>query len=188
MTLMQLEWPQRKPLALPANFLMPSNAKLNRWLYLVVALIAITVDQFTKNLAIASLELGTSYPVIGEILSWRLLYNDSAAFGLGFGYTWILAVISFAAALATIWFSRRLTSVSWSLMIGVFLGGVVGNLIDRLIREPSFGNGHVVDFIQIPFNFPIFNLADIFIVSMASLSVLRVMRGEYLGGIEPKQK
>jgi signal peptidase II len=73
-------------------------------------------------------------------------------------------------------------------MIGVFLGGVVGNLIDRLIRAPSFGNGHVVDFIQIPMNFPIFNLADTFIVSMAILSVVRVMRGENLGGIEPKTK
>lgn len=167
---------------------MTSKAKVSRWLYLVVALIAITIDQFTKNLAIATLELGTSYPVIGELLSWRLLYNDSAAFGLGFGFTWILAVISTVATLATIWFSRKLTSISWSLMIGVFLGGVVGNLIDRLIREPTFGNGHVVDFIQIPFNFPIFNLADTFIVSMALLSVVRVMRGENLGGIEPKSK
>ena len=167
---------------------MSSRAKVSRWLYLVVALVAITVDQLTKNLAIATLELGTSYPVLGEVLSWRLLYNDSAAFGLGFGYTWILAVISTAAALATIWYSRKLKSISWSLMIGVFLGGVVGNLIDRLIREPSFGNGHVVDFIQVPFNFPIFNLADTFIVSMAILSVLRVIRGESLGGIEPRTK
>jgi signal peptidase II len=155
---------------------------------LVVALVAIAIDQFTKNLAIATLELGTSYPVLGDVLSWRLLYNDSAGFGLGFGYTWILAVISAAATLATIWYSRKLNSISWALMIGVFLGGVAGNLIDRLIREPSFGNGHVVDFIQIPFNFPIFNLADIFIVSMAFLSVVRVMRGENLGGIAPRAK
>jgi signal peptidase II len=167
---------------------MSSRANSSRWLYLVVAVIAVAIDQFTKNLAIASLQIGTSYPVVGELLSWRLLYNDSAAFGIGFGYTWILAVISTVAALATIWFSRKLESLSWSFMIGIFLGGVVGNLIDRLIREPSFGNGHVVDFIQIPFNFPIFNLADVFIVSMALLSVIRVMRGENLGGIEPRTR
>jgi signal peptidase II len=71
---------------------MSSRAKVSRWLYLVVALVAITVDQLTKNLAIATLELGTSYPVLGDLLSWRLLYNDSAAFGLVFGYTWILVV------------------------------------------------------------------------------------------------
>jgi signal peptidase II len=116
------------------------------------------------------------------------LFNDSAAFGIGFGYTWILAVISLAAALATIWYSRKLESISWSVMTGIFLGGVVGNLIDRLIREPSFGNGHVVDFIQVPLNFPIFNLADTFIVSMAILSVVRVMRGENLGGIGPRSR
>jgi signal peptidase II len=153
-----------------------------------VALVLIAVDQFTKNLAIASLDIGVNYPVIGEVLTWRLVYNDSAAFSLGFGYTWILAVISSIAALATIWFARRITSMSWQIMTGVFLAGVVGNLIDRLIREPSFGNGHVIDFIRIPFNFPVFNLADIFIVSMAVLTVIRVYRGENLGGVATKKK
>ena len=165
-----------------------SKQAASRWLFLVVALVLIAVDQFTKNLAIATLKPGISYPVIGDVLSWRLIYNDSAAFSLGFGQTWILAVIAAAATLATIWFSRRITSRSWAVMAGIFLAGVVGNLIDRLIREPSFGNGHVVDFIQIPFNFPVFNLADIFIVSMASLTVIRVFRGENLGGVAPRKK
>lgn len=158
------------------------------WLYLVIALVLIFLDQFTKDLAIASLKLGVDYPVLGDVLSWRLVYNDSAAFSLGFGYTWILAVISSVAMLATIWYARRITSVSWSIMTGIFLAGVVGNLIDRLTREPGFGNGHVVDFIKIPFNFPVFNLADIFIVSMAILTVIRVFRGENLGGVEPRSK
>jgi signal peptidase II len=165
-----------------------SKQAASRWLYLVVALVLIAVDQFTKNLAIATLNPGVGYPVIDEVLSWRLVYNDSAAFSLGFGQTWILAVIAAAATLATIWFSRRITSRSWAVMAGIFLAGVVGNLIDRIIREPSFGNGHVVDFIQIPFNFPVFNLADIFIVSMASLTVIRVFRGENLGGVAPRKK
>lgn len=165
-----------------------SKALIGRWLYLPVSLLLVTLDQFTKNLAIATLELGVDYPLVGEILSWRLVYNDSAAFSLGFGKTWILAVISTIATLATIWFARRITSTSWSVMTGIFLAGVVGNLIDRLIREPSFGNGYVIDFIKIPFNFPVFNLADIFIVSMAILAVLRIFRGEHLGGVEPKAK
>jgi signal peptidase II len=162
-----------------------SRQAASRWLYLFVALALIAVDQFTKNLAIATLELGINYPVIGEVLSWRLVYNDSAAFSLGFGQTWILAGIAAAATLATIWYSRKVTSRSWAIMAGIFLAGVVGNLIDRLTREPSFGNGHVVDFIQIPFGFPVFNLADMFIVSMAILTVIRVFRGENLGGVAP---
>lgn len=165
-----------------------TKAAASGWLYLVIALVLIFLDQFTKDLAIASLKLGVDYPVLGDVLSWRLVYNDSAAFSLGFGYTWILAVISSVAMLATIWYARRITSVSWSIMTGIFLAGVVGNLIDRLTREPGFGNGHVVDFIKIPFNFPVFNLADIFIVSMAILTVIRVFRGENLGGVEPRSK
>lgn len=164
------------------------KAAAGRWLYLSIALALIFVDQFTKNLAIASLDLGVNYEVIGESLSWQLVYNDAAAFSLGFGYTWILTVISALATLATIWFARRITSISWQIMAGIFLGGVVGNLIDRLIREPSFGNGHVVDFISISSNFPVFNLADAFIVSMASLAVTRVFLGQDFGGVKLKSK
>jgi signal peptidase II len=68
------------------------------------------------------------------------------------------------------------------LLGGFALGGVGGNLIDRLFREPGFPNGHVVDFIQIPFNFPIFNIADMAISSAAFLIALRVVRGEKFGG------
>jgi signal peptidase II len=165
-----------------------SKPAVSRWLFIVIALALITLDQFTKNLSIATLALGVDYPVLGDLLSWRLVYNDSAAFSLGFGQTWILAVIATAATLVTIWYARRITSRSWAIMAGIFLAGVVGNLIDRLIREPSFGNGHVVDFIKIPFNFPVFNLADVFIVSMAILTVIRVFRGENLGGVPPRVK
>ena len=66
-------------------------------------------------------------------------------------------------------------------MAGVLLGGVLGNLTDRLVRSPGGGLGKVVDYIQIPFNFPIFNLADIAIVSMAILAALRIMLGHSVG-------
>ncbi len=42
---------------------------------------------------------------------------------------------------------------------GILLGGVLGNLTDRIFRAPQFLQGHVVDFIQLP-NWPIFNIAD----------------------------
>jgi len=66
-------------------------------------------------------------------------------------------------------------------LAGALLGGILGNLIDRITREPGFPNGHVVDFISIPFNFPIFNLADSAIVVVAVITVIRVMRGERIG-------
>jgi signal peptidase II len=69
----------------------------------------------------------------------------------------------------------------WSIIAAVLLGGVLGNLLDRLFRSPGAGLGKVVDYIQIPFNFPIFNIADIAIVSMAILSALLVMLGYDIG-------
>jgi signal peptidase II len=163
------------------------RSSFGHWLFIPVSLLVILIDQGTKNFAIANLTTGVSVPVIDGVLFWRLVYNDSAAFSLGFGYTWILAILASMATLATIWFGRKIQSASWALMGGVFLGGVVGNLIDRLTREPGFGNGHVVDFIQVPFNFPVFNLADSAIVVIATLSVIRISRGESLGGLSPKK-
>ncbi len=158
------------------------------WLFIPISLIVVFIDQGTKNFAIANLEVGKQVAVFDGILSWRLVYNDSAAFSLGFGYTWILAILASVATLATIWVGRKIVSPSWALVGGVFLGGVVGNLIDRLTREPGFGNGHVVDFIQAPFNFPVFNLADSAIVVAATISVIRISRGETLGGLRPRDK
>jgi signal peptidase II len=65
---------------------------------------------------------------------------------------------------------------------GGLLGGVAGNLIDRLTREPGVGIGQVVDFISIPFRFPIFNVADSFICVVAVTIVILIMRGQKIGG------
>lgn len=149
--------------------------------FYVPALALIFLDQLFKNLALKYLEPGQSVEVLGEILQLTLAYNKAAAFSIGFGQTWIFTLISSMAALALLWFSRKLETKSWALMAGILLAGVVGNLIDRLTRAPGFPNGYVIDYLQIPFNFPIFNLADICIVAMAALGALRTIRGEELG-------
>ena len=114
----------------------------------------------------------------------RLAYNDAAAFSLGFGQTWVLAIIASVAILALLWFGPKAANKTWSLIAAFVLGGAAGNWIDRIFREPGFLNGHVVDFIQIPFNFPIFNVADIFLVVGVSLSIIRVLMGDEIGGHE----
>ncbi len=64
----------------------------------------------------------------------------------------------------------------WTLALSLLLAGAAGNLIDRLVRDPGFARGAVVDFLQLP-SWPIFNLADICIVSAAVLLVLLSFRG-----------
>ncbi len=119
--------------------------------------------------------------MIGELVQFNLVFNDSAAFSIGFGATGVFTVISSLATLVFLWLSRKVETKSWAMILGVALGGVVGNLIDRLTREPGFGVGWVVDFIQIPFNFPVFNLADSAIFIAAVVTVVRIMRGDKLG-------
>ena len=143
----------------------------------------IVIDQWVKLWLLATAEPGVAKPLIGDLVRLNLTFNDSAAFSLGFGLTWLFTLISSLAAAALIWYSRKIESVSWAIMAGVLLGGVCGNLIDRLTKEPGFPNGHVIDYLQIPFNFPIFNIADMAIVTICSLTVLRIMRGHQIGKI-----
>ncbi len=139
------------------------------------------LDQYLKNFLIETLKPGQPIDFLGSLVKLNLVFNDSAAFSIGFGATWIFTIISSSAVLVLLWFSFKIETTGWAVMAGVLLGGVTGNLIDRLIREPGFAVGHVVDYIQIPFNFPIFNLADIAIFIICSLSVVRVMRGDQIG-------
>lgn len=147
------------------------------WLFSAVALAMVALDQITKAVAIANLKPQVSQDFIGSLVRLYLIHNDSAAFSIGFGQTWIFTIIGSAALVALVWYLRKLTSNSWLVLAGILAGGISGNLIDRLFRAPGFGRGLVVDFIQIPFNFPIFNLADSAIVCVAVTVVIRVLLG-----------
>ena len=66
------------------------------------------------------------------------------------------------------YFSRKVKSTPWAIALGLVLGGVFGNLSDRIFRNPGALQGEVVDWIQIP-NWPVFNIADTAVVSAAVL-------------------
>jgi len=166
------------------------SSKPNAWLTrrvrltLGLSIAVVIIDQSTKALALANLQSYRRVPAIGDLLGWYLTFNDSAAFSIGFGATWFFTIISALAVLALIWAAPKMQNTSWAVTAGVLLGGVSGNLIDRLTRAPGFPNGQVIDFIQIPFNFPIFNFADICISIVMALVVFRVFRGDKIGGTE----
>ena len=158
-----------------------SSSVGRRILFASTALIALVLDQLTKVLAETYLPSG-SISVIGDFLRFTLAYNEGAAFSLGFGATWILTLISSIAIVALLIYGPRVRTMDWAFIAGLVLGGAAGNWIDRMFRQPELFNGHVVDFIQIPFNFPIFNLADSFLVIGVSLAVLRTALGDEIGG------
>jgi signal peptidase II len=149
---------------------------------LALAGLIATLDQVIKNQIVADFKMYEVRPFLGDLVKLTYVLNDSAAFSFGFGLTGIFTLISSLATLLVIWFiTVKSKSTMWSVIAAVLLGGVLGNLIDRLFRSPGAGLGKVVDYIQIPFNFPIFNIADIAIVSMAILGALLVMLGYDIG-------
>lgn len=152
-------------------------------LFFLIAALIVFLDQLAKRFAELYLTQGP-IEIIENLLTFRLAYNDAAAFSLGFGQTWVLAVISTIAILVLLWYGPKAANFHWTLIAGFVLGGAAGNWIDRVFREPGFLNGHVVDFIQIPFNFPIFNVADICLVVGVCLSIIRVLMGDEIGGHE----
>jgi signal peptidase II len=65
----------------------------------------------------------------------------------------------------------RIVDRNWALLLGLLLGGVLGNFSDRIFRSPGFFQGHVIDWIELP-HWPIFNVADSAIVLAAGISII----------------
>ena len=150
----------------------PRRAVLALVLLAVIAAVVFVCDQLVKNWVVATLPEGVPVPVIGEVLQFTFVRNPGAAFSIASGSTWIFSIIAVAVIVVIIVFARRIRSFWWAVLFGMVLGGTLGNLFDRLFREPGFAVGHVVDFIQVIYFPAIFNVADIFIVSSAILFVL----------------
>lgn len=148
-----------------------------------LAVLVLAADQFAKLLAIAQLPPEQPVPIIGDFLIFYLVRNPGAAFSLGEGVTWIFTIAMAAVAVAIVVIARRIRSRIWAVVLGLLLGGVLGNLTDRLFREPGFAVGHVIDYISTPWMMPaIYNVADIFIVSMMIAVALLVLLGRRLDG------
>ncbi|MFI6843392.1 signal peptidase II [Kitasatospora sp. NBC_00085] len=143
---------------------------------LTVALVAFLIDLGTKLLVVARLENHAAIKVIGDVMTFQVIRNSGAAFGMGQALTIVFTVIA-ASVIVVIWrIARRLYSLPWAIALGLLLGGALGNLTDRLFRAPSAFRGHVVDFISVQ-HFAVFNLADSAIVCGGILVVLLSFRG-----------
>ncbi|MET4780712.1 signal peptidase II [Glaciihabitans sp. UYNi722] len=148
----------------------------------VVALVVYGVDQVAKFLIASTMTEGELVSVLGTVLQFHFVKNSGAAFSIASGSTWVFSVAASAVTIFIISFARRIRSIGWAVLFGMLLGGTTGNLTDRLFREPGFGVGHVVDFIQVA-GFPaIFNVADSFIVASMGLFVILTIRGVGLDG------
>ena len=139
-----------------------------------LACIIWAIDFLTKNWAVENLT-GAPRKVLGSFLQVTLFKNPGAAFSMATSFTIVFTTISIAVALFITRYAARITSPWWAYVAGLVLGGVLGNLTDRIFREPRFLYGHVIDWIQLP-HWPIFNVADSSIFIAAGIAILLTIK------------
>ena len=146
----------------------------------MVAATAYATDIAGKQWALNNLADG-DIAVIGDLFVLHLTHNPGAAFSAGTQFTVALTCVAIVAVCVVLWLSRRLGSALWAVGLGLLLGGVGGNLTDRLLREPGVMRGHVIDWLMLP-NWPVFNIADMCIIGAAITIVAQTLRGVTLSG------
>lgn len=133
-------------------------------LLFLIALVGWGLDFGTKQWAITSLSPGTATPLVGDLLQIKLVFNSGAAFSFAPDATLAFTSILLVVTVFIISVAHRVGNKAWAVMLGVLLAGVLGNVTDRLFRDPGFFVGHVVDFLYLK-NMFIFNLADVWITA-----------------------
>jgi len=133
-----------------------------------VALAVVIVDQVTKSWAVRRLSHGDIHVVWK--LDLELTYNSGASFGLARGWAPIIGAVAVTAVVLLLSVVRHVRSDALAVVLGLIIGGALGNLTDRIVRGH---HGAVVDFIALHF-WPTFNVADSCIVVGAIAAALLV--------------
>ncbi len=140
-----------------------------------VAALVVAVDQLTKWWALEALQ-DRDIEVVWT-LRLNLVHNSGAAFGLGQGLEVVIASVALLFVIVVAWagWGGRRLSLS-PVLLGMVLGGAIGNLADRAARAgDGFLGGAVVDFVDLQW-WPVFNAADSAIVVAGVLLVLTAPR------------
>lgn len=129
--------------------------------YIVLLAACVAGDQLLKGWVVTHLAVGQSAPLLPGVVQLTRLHNTGAAWSSFSGKTGLLAAVTIVLMLAVAWLLvKRIVRHPLGVTAGVLvLGGGIGNVIDRVCR------GYVVDMLDLQFvEYPIFNLADCFVV------------------------
>lgn len=126
--------------------------------------------------------------LLGGLVVLHEQRNPGAAFSIAGGATVLFTLVAAVVVVVVVRTSRRLASMPWAVALGLILGGALGNLVDRLLRDPGPLRGHVVDFIDLQWHgqsvWPVFNVADSAIVVGGVLAFVLSWRKVGLGDDE----
>lgn len=137
------------------------------WITIIVA--TIILDQLTKWIVVNSMELSESIVLIENLFSFTYVRNYGAAWGMFSNQQWVFMIATSIALIIMpiILYRYRHVHFLFSLSLSLFIGGAIGNMIDRIFV------GYVVDFLEFTFiDFPVFNVADICVVFGAIIMII----------------
>lgn len=142
------------------------------WLF-VLPLAVVILDQFSKYIVVENMALGESIPIIEEVFHLTYILNPGAAFGMFAHNRLFFIAIAVIVIGIIIWARREILASPWEVKAGcgLFLGGAIGNLIDRARQ------GLVIDFFDFRI-WPVFNIADIAICIGVGLIIWNFLKTE----------
>jgi signal peptidase II len=142
------------------------------WLF-VLPLAVVILDQFSKYIVVENMVLGESIPIIEEVFHLTYILNPGAAFGMFAHNRLFFIAIAVIVIGIIIWARREILASPWEVKAGcgLFLGGAIGNLIDRARQ------GLVIDFFDFRI-WPVFNIADIAICIGVGLIIWNLLKTE----------
>lgn len=137
-------------------------------------LLLVVLDQFTKVLALQNLKGQEPITIIPDVFQLLYVENRGAAFGILQNKQWVFLIITAIVLVALIWALPRMSRERHFLPLRLclcFIGaGAVGNMIDRIFR------GYVVDFFYFKLiDFPVFNVADIYVTTSAIVLIFLIV-------------
>lgn len=129
------------------------------YLYYIIAVIVVAIDQITKWLVVNKMELYEQIPIIENFFSLTSHRNSGAAWGILEGQMIFFYIITTVVLIGIIYYMEKYARDNKFLAISLslILGGAIGNFIDRLLHQ------EVVDFLDVmifKYDYPIFNIAD----------------------------
>lgn len=142
------------------------------WLF-VLSIAVVILDQFSKYIVVENMALGESIPIIEEVFHLTYILNPGAAFGMFAHNRLFFIAIAVIVIGIIIWARREILASPWEVKAGcgLFLGGAIGNLIDRARQ------GLVIDFFDFRI-WPVFNIADIAICIGVGLIIWNLLKTE----------
>lgn len=142
------------------------------WLF-VLPLAVVILDQFSKYIVVENMALGESIPIIEKVFHLTYILNPGAAFGMFAHNRLFFIAIAVIVIGIIIWARREILASPWEVKAGcgLFLGGAIGNLIDRARQ------GMVIDFFDFRI-WPVFNIADIAICIGVGLIIWNLLKTE----------